>query len=128
MLASLVGATESLEGMSFQHWEEAISLLKRATTLVNEKYSSTIKAREQTLITRYLAQRHQPSDEQQQQTADIPARGGEAAHDMDIDDPNFDFDGFVMDNYRLQRFNQAIQDEGEEDSSEDSDEEAATRS
>ena len=126
MLASLVGATESLEGMSFQHWEEAISLLKRATTLVNEKYSSTIKAREQTLITRYLAQRHQPSDEQQQQTADIPARGGEAAHDMDIDDPDFDLDGFVMDNYQFQRFKQAIQDEGE-DPSEDSDEEAATR-
>ena len=53
VLASLVGATESLKGMNFQHCEKAISLLKRATTLVNYKYTSKIEAREEVLITRY---------------------------------------------------------------------------
>ena len=80
MLASLVGTTESLEGMNFQHCEEAISLLKRATTLINDKYTSKIKAREQVLITRYLGQRQQEANEQQA----TAARGGEAADDRDI--------------------------------------------
>ena len=96
--------------------------------IINDKYTSKIKAREQVLITRYLGQRQQEANEQQQQQQATAARGGEAADDRDIDDPDFDFDGFVMDNYHLQRFNQAIQDEDEEDLSEDSDEEAATRS
>ena len=88
-VASLVGTTESLEGMNFQHCEEAISLLKRATTLVNDKYTSKIKAREQVLITRYLGQRQQEANDQQQQQA-TAARGGEGADDRETDNPDFD--------------------------------------
>ncbi len=88
MLASFVGANESLEGMSFQHCEEAISLLKRATKLVNNKYISKIKAREQTLITRYLGQRHQKAKDEQEQADNIAGLRSERADDMDINNPN----------------------------------------
>ena len=45
VLASLVGATKSLEGMNFQHCEEAIFLLKRATILteVHETYRRLVE-------------------------------------------------------------------------------------
>ena len=152
VLASLVTTTAALEGMSFQHCEEAISLLKRATTLVNDKYTSKVKAREQSLITRYFAQRQQETNEEQKRrlrpadntatqggeaadsmatrggeaAGNMATRDGEAAENMDIDDPDFDFDGFVNQTIHCQQgINQAIQDDDEEDWSEDSNDEAA---
>lgn len=41
--AFLLTTTESMEGIRFQHWEETISLLKWATTLVNDKYMLKIR-------------------------------------------------------------------------------------
>ena len=51
---------------------------------------------------------------------------GEAADNMDIDDPDIDSDGFVNQTIHCQQgINQAIQDDDEEDWSEDSNDEAA---
>ena len=56
----------------------------------------------------------------------MATRGGEAADNMDIDDPDIDFDGFVNQTIHCQQgINQAIQDDDEEDWSEDSNDEAA---
>lgn len=46
VLTSPVTITKSLGVMSFQHYKETISLLKRATTLVDDKYISKTKSRE----------------------------------------------------------------------------------
>lgn len=44
--AFLLTTTGSMEGIRFQHWEEAISLLKWVTTLVNDKYMLKIRKKD----------------------------------------------------------------------------------
>ncbi len=135
VLASLITTTASLEDMNFKHCDIAISLLKRPTALVNDKYMSKIKAKEQSLITRYLVQRQQETNEEQQQQRrqadNMVVRGEKAADNMDTDNPDFNSDGFVrqtINNDCQQRFHQATQEDKDEkeDWTKESDKEAAT--
>lgn len=64
---------------------------------MNDKYISKIKGREHALVARFLGQTHQGANNGQQQQADnTTVLDSEAADDMDIKDPDFNFEGFVI--------------------------------
>lgn len=84
-------------------------------------------------MTRHSGQQHQETNNEQQQwwwqADNMVAWGSEETDNMDTDDPDFYFEGFVMHSTDCdcqQRFNQAIKDNDKEDKSEESDKEAAT--